>query len=384
MTFTQIYDTINLLAKEVLGEEAINVVDTSTFVAVGNKILSSDTNKEQFFKALADRIGRVIVSVRSYGRHEVNGVSKSEMEFGCILQKIHYTMPESNTNPAWIFDTQVNPFDTQNNITVKAKLLVAGGTYAFDTKIPDYQTKTAFINEVNMSAFISGLYTTISNAMDLAIENNNNMAVATGIAVALNSNKATVKRNLLKEFNTLYGKTLKQNDCLSDKDFLLYAVNEMIIVKNSMARFSTLFNADGEEKFTPITNLNVEMLSDFDIAIKSRLLASTYNKDLIELPKYSTVPYWQGTGTGNTFADKSKINVKIEGKEAATEQSGIICYMHDDMAVSSTIMNEKIASLFNPFADVTNYQHKAYLSYAVDGAENGVVFYVADENAASK
>ena len=352
MTFTQIHETINLLAREVLGEEAINVVDTSTFVAVGSKILSSDTNKEQFYKALADRIGKVIVSVRSYGRHNVNGVSKNEMEFGCILQKIHYTMPESNTNPAWIFDTQANPYDTANTISVKAKLLVSGGTYSFETKIPDYQLKTAFINEVNMSAFISGLYTTISNAMDLAIENNNNMAVATGIAVALNSNKATVKRNLLKEYNTLHGKTLTQADCLSDKDFLLFAVNEM---------------------------LNVEMLSDFDIAIKSRLLASTYNKDLIELPKYSPVPYWQGTGTGNTFADKSKINVTIEGKTEATVQNGIICYMHDDMAVSSTIMNERIASVFNPFADVTNYQHKAYLSYAVDGAENGVVFYVADE-----
>ena len=379
MTFTQIHETINLLAKEVLGEEAINVVDTSTFVAVGSKILSSDTNKEQFYKALADRIGKVIVSVRSYGRHNVNGVSKNEMEFGCILQKIHYTMPESNSNPAWIFDTQANPYDTTNTISVKAKLLVAGGTYSFETKIPDYQLKTAFINEVNMSAFISGLYTTISNAMDLAIENNNNMAVATGIAVALNSNKATVKRNLLKEYNTLYVKTLTQANCLSDKDFLLFAVNEMIIVKNSITRFSTLFNADGEEKFTPIANLNVEMLSDFDIAIKSRLLASTYNKDLIELPKYSPVPYWQGTGTGNTFADKSKINVTIEGKSEAIVQNGIICYMHDDMAVSSTIMNERIASVFNPFADVTNYQHKAYLSYAVDGAENGVVFYVADE-----
>ena len=75
MTFTQIHETINLLAKEVLGEEAINVVDTSTFVAVGSKILSSDTNKEQFYKALADRIGKVIVSVRSYGRHNVNGGS---------------------------------------------------------------------------------------------------------------------------------------------------------------------------------------------------------------------------------------------------------------------------------------------------------------------
>ena len=378
MTFTQIHETINLLAREVLGEEAINVVDTSTFVAVGSKILSSDTNKEQFYKALADRIGKVIVSVRSYGRHNVNGVSKNEMEFGCILQKIHYTMPESNTNPAWIFDTQANPYDTVNTISVKAKLLVAGGTYSFETKIPDYQLKTAFINEVNMSAFISGLYTTISNAMDLAIENNNNMAVATGIAVALNSNKATVKRNPLKEYNSKYGKTLTRDNCLFDNDFLLYTVNEMIITKNSMARMSTLFNVDEMEKFTRSDNLNVEMLSDFDVAIKTRLLASTYHKDLIELPKYSTVPYWQGTGTTNTFTDKSKINVKIEGVVTPIEQEGIICYMHDDFAVSSTIMNEKIASVYNPFADVTNYQHKAYLSYAVDGAENGVVFYLDD------
>lgn len=379
MTFNQIYETVNLLAKEVLGEEAINVVDTSTFVAAGSKILSSDTNKEQFYKALADRIGKVIVSVRSYGRHNVNGVSKNEMEFGCILQKIHYTMPESNNNPAWIFDTQANPYDTTNTISVKAKLLVAGGAYSFETEIPDYQLKTAFINEVNMSAFISGLYTTISNAMDFAIENNNNMAVATGIAVVLNSNKATIKRNPLKEYNAKFGKTLTRDNCFTDNDFLLYTVNEMIITKNSMARMSTLFNVDGMEKFTRSENLNVEMLSDFDVAIKTRLLASTYHKDLIELPKYSIVPYWQGTGTSNTFADKSKINVKIEGVAQAIEQDGIICYMHDDMAVSSTIMNERIASVFNPFADVTNYQHKAYLSYAVDGAENGVVFYVADE-----
>lgn len=378
MTFNQIYETMNLLSKEVLGKEAINVVDTSTFVAVGSKILSSDKNKEQFYKALADRIGKVIISVRSYGRKNVNGVSKNEMEFGCILQKIHYTMPESNANPAWVFDTQANPYATENTISVKAKLLVAGGTYSFECKIPDYQLKTAFINPTNMSAFISGLYTTISNAMDLAIENNENMAVATGIAVALHSDKATVKRNLLAEYNEIHSSALTQKDCLTDKDFLLYAVNEMIIVKNSIARFSTLFNADGEEKFTPIENLNVEMLSDFDIAIKSRLLASTYNKDLIELPKYSTVPYWQGTGNTNGFADKSKVNVKVEGIETPISQSGVLCYMHDDMAVSSTIFNEKIASVFNPFADVTNYQHKAYLSYAVDGAENGVVFYVAD------
>ena len=53
--------------------------------------------------------------------------------------------------------------------------------------------------------------------------------------------------------------------------------------------------------------------------------------------------------------------------------------MHDDQTVSSTIRGEKIASVYNPFSDVTNYQHKAYIGYAVDPSENGVVFYVSDE-----
>ena len=377
MVMNQIHETINLIAKEVLGTNAIEVVDTSTFVAVGNQIISSETNKEQFYKALADRIGKVVVSVRSYGRHENNGVTKNEMEFGCILQKINYTMPKSNANPAWVFDTQANPYNTENTVEVKARLLVAGGAYSFETKIPDYQLKTAFINEVNMASFISGIYTTISNAMDLAYENTNNTAVCTGIAVALNSNKATIKRNLLTEYNAKYTKNLTKTQCLSDKDFLLFAVNEMILVKNSIARFSTLFNAEGAERFTRSENLNVEMLSDFDIAIKTRLLASTYNKDLIELPKYNPIPYWQGTGTTNSFDDKSAINITYNNN-TTINQSGVLCYMHDDMSVSSVIQDERINSVLNTWADVVNYQHKAYLAYAVDPSENGVVFYVAD------
>ena len=377
MKMEQIFNVVNSVSKQVLGSESIAVVDTSTFVATGEKIISSDTNKEQFFNALADRIGKVIVSARTYGRHDRTGVAKNEMEFGCILEKIHYTMPASNSNPAWVFDTQANPYDTANAIACKARLLVAGGTYAFETKIPDYQLKTAFINPTNMASFISGLYITISNAMDLSYENTNNLAVATGIGIALNSTKSTIKRNLLSEYNTKFTKQLTAALCLTDKDFLLYAVNEMVLVKNSITRFSTLFNADGAEKFTPIDYLNVEMLSDFDIAIKSRLLANTYNKDLIELPKYTVVPYWQATGTSNAFDEKSKVAVKIG--ETNVEKVGILCYMHDDQTVSSTIRGEKIASVYNPFSDVTNYQHKAYIGYAVDPSENGVVFYVSDE-----
>ena len=51
---------VNETAKQALGREAITVKDTSSLVALGNQVLSTSTNVDKFYKALADRIGRTI------------------------------------------------------------------------------------------------------------------------------------------------------------------------------------------------------------------------------------------------------------------------------------------------------------------------------------
>lgn len=56
----QVYALLNEVAQQSLGEKAIAVIDASTFIALGNEVLSSDKDTENFMNTLVDRIGRTI------------------------------------------------------------------------------------------------------------------------------------------------------------------------------------------------------------------------------------------------------------------------------------------------------------------------------------
>ena len=63
-TVNQIFNIVNDTARQTFGETAITVVDTSTLVALGDEVLKSDENTENFTNKLVDRIGRTIFSIR--------------------------------------------------------------------------------------------------------------------------------------------------------------------------------------------------------------------------------------------------------------------------------------------------------------------------------
>ena len=100
-TVNQIYALINEVAQQTFGESAITVKDTSTLVALGDKVLSSDVNTDKFAKSLVDRIGRTIFSIRRYNASGDDGLVKEPFEYGCIVQKIYVDLPEAKENNAW-------------------------------------------------------------------------------------------------------------------------------------------------------------------------------------------------------------------------------------------------------------------------------------------
>ena len=96
----QIYSILNDVAKQTLGTGAIAVVDTQSFISLGDKVLKSDTDTENFLSKLTDRIAKTVYSVRNY-----SGINKNLMrepfDYGVIVQKIHVEMPEAKENNAW-------------------------------------------------------------------------------------------------------------------------------------------------------------------------------------------------------------------------------------------------------------------------------------------
>lgn len=378
----QIYLMVNDAAAEAIGEQAITAKDTASLVSLGGQVLSSTENKDAFYKALCDRIGRTAIAIREY-EAKTRAVKRDDMEWGIFYQKISFKKREAVENPSWD-ETQASPYDIEQQTEAVQKLFSVMGTWSYEDSIPDYQLFTAFTNAAAMGAYISGIYVNMRNALAVDEENMANLAVDTYIAGALIKGTDAQKRNLLAEYNTATSQSLTAAQALVDTDFLKFASREILLVTKKIRNMSVLYNADGMPRFTPADKLVVEVLSEFSTATASYLEADTYHKELVALPQYEEVNYWQGTGTTNAFADVSKIN--ITNAELATddnvtgtiEQGGIIAFVHDYDAAASIITRFRDYSKFNERSERLNIMAKADKGYAVDLSENGVVFYLGE------
>lgn len=376
-TVNQIYALVNDAAAEALGSKAIAVKNTGTLVSLGDVVLSSDTNKEQFYKALTDRIGRTVIAVRDY-MPKTRAVKRDEMDWGVIYQKISYKARQAVENPSWKTDAQSNPFDVGIQTEAVQKLFSVIGTYSYEDSIPDYQLFTAFTNAQAMGAYISGIYTNMRNALAIAEENLANLAISTNIAGVISKGKATQKRNLLSEYNGLTGAALTVESCLRNLDFLKYATREIKTVIDNMTQMSVLYNSEDIPRHTPNDRAVVEVLGLFASATDTYLQADTYHNDMVKLPNYEKVVYWQGAGTSFAFSDVSKINITNANiQELPVEQGGILAFVHDVDSAASIIYRRRSHSIYNPRAERYNIFEKADEGFAVDLSENAVVFYIA-------
>lgn len=379
-TVNQIYALINEVAKQTFGESAVTVTDTSTLVALGDKVLSSDVDTDKFAKTLVDRIGRTIFSIRRYTASGDDGLVKEPFEYGCIVQKIYVDLPEAKENKAWeIGESSYTPtYAPVIKPSIKQKLFEKMVTWEIDVTIPDFMFRTAFTSAQGVATLIDAIFTTMDNYMEIALENNKNLTRATFIANKLNKGNPCGKHNLLAEYNALTGETLTVATCMRDIGFLKWASQQINLWASRMKKMSVLFNDEKYKRHTPTADLVVNVLQDFDSALVSYLESDTYHNEMVKLANtYSTLPYWQGTGETYSFSDTSKIHVKLN-KDTTVEQSGVIAVMYDRDAMGVTITKRNGTTERNNHDEYTNYYNKATYGYFNDMSENGIVFYVAD------
>ena len=379
-TVNQIFNIVNDVAKQTFGEKAISVVDTSTLVALGDAVLKSDENTENFTNTLVDRIGKTVFSTRAYTTDNAEGMVREPFEYGCILQKIYVDLPDAKENNSWeIGKGNYTPtFAPVIKPALKQKLFNKQTTWEIDVTIPDFMLRTAFTSATEMAVLIDAIFTSMENMMQIALENNKNLTRANFIASKLHSNKPCGAINLLHLYNTLTSQTLTVDACMRDLGFLKWSTQQINLWAKRLSKMSTLFNDEGYKRFTPQSDLIVNVLQDYDSAINSYLQSDTYHNEMTKIASsYSTVPYWQGSGLNYTFADTSKIDVKIDETTTITE-TGILAVMYDRDAMGVTITERRGTTQRNNKDEYTDYFNKATYGYFNDLSENGIVFYVKE------
>ena len=395
MKVTQLKDIINSVTTEILGKDDVLNEDLTNITDIGKEIIDTD-NIDNYVKKLVNHIGSVLFVNRLYNG-SVPSVLMDSWEFGSILEKITADLPEADENDSWnLQDGQSYDQDVFYQPKVEAKFYNSKVTFDIPLSFTEEQVKESFDNVNQLNGFVSMLQTSVQNSMTVKLDalimrTINNMTAQTLNASADKQVSTVTAVNLLADYNAMVntngtGKAVSAKDALQSPDFIKFASMRIALYQDRMSKMSTLFNLGGKERFTPSDNLHLVLLSDFAKASDIYLESNTYHNELVSLPNYETVPYWQGSGKGYAFDDISKIDVKTEGsdtKPATVTQSGILGVMFDTNALGVSNLNQRVTTNYNARAEFFTNWYKFDAGYYNDLNENYVVFFIQDEPAPS-
>lgn len=384
MQVKQIYTLVNDVTKEVLGKEALMLEDLSNVVDVGTEIINANA-VDNYVRTLVDRIGRVVFVNRPYSGGAPS-VLMDGWEYGSVLEKIAADIPEATENESWELEDGVS-YDP--NIFYKpkvyAKFFNSKVTFEVPVSITERQVKESFTSPTQLNAFLSMIYNAVDKSMTIKLDGLVERTINSMIGETFHAEfadgtytgKTSVKAvNLLYEYNTAFSKTLTVAQAMKDPEFIRYASYAMGLYIDRMKKISTLFNIGGRDRFTPRDMLHLVALNDFDKAASTYLYGDTYHNQFVSLPKYETVPYWQGSGVDYSFDSISQINIKT-GSGDTINAKGILAVMFDRDALGVTNLNRRVTTNYNPKAEFFSNWYKFDAGYFNDLNENFVVFYVA-------
>ena len=386
MKVEQVYDIVNTMSKEVLGEETVVNEDLSNIVDVGKAFENLDNAYDNYVRKLHDHIGKMVFVNRRYtGR--APSVLMDGWEYGSILEKVRSKMPEATENESWQL-TDGTSYDP-NIFTapdVSVKFFNKRITFEIPISTTERQVKSSFSSAAQLNGFYSMIETGINNSMtvktDELIMRTINNAIAETLYDAFpggsyGGSSAMRAVNLLYLYNETFNPDtdLTAAEALHTPQFIRFAAQVMGDYIDRLQVISTLFNIEGTEKFTSADRMHLVMLSQFKRASEIYLQSDTFHDELVKLPNSEKVVYWQGSGTGYDFFDTSEINVKTATGHTVN-CDGILGVIFDRDALGVSNVSRRITSNYNAKAEFWNEWHKFDAGYFNDLSENCVVFYI--------
>lgn len=387
MKVTQIYNILNTMTQEHLGDSIIVAEDLSNIVDLGTAF-EDKIGYDNYVKSLVDHIGRVVFVDRVYGGRGVS-VLRDGWEYGAILEKISTTLPDAQENEMWeLQDGQsYDPFIFKKPDAL-AKFFSDRVTYDIQLSITNEQVKGSFSNVNQMNGFMSMLFNAVDNSMTVKTD-----------ALIMRTINNMIGETLYNEFNAgvysggsgvkavnllyLYNQTVAEADALTADEFikspdaLRFASFTMKNYVDRLKVMSTLFNIGAQERFTPEDRMSIVMLSEFANAVGTYLYDANgqFLTDSIKFPDAETVTYWQGSGLAYAFDDTSAIKIKTSGGHTI-DTDGILAVMFDRDALGVANVDRAVDSAYNPKARFTNMFYHYTAGFWNDLNENFVVFFV--------
>ena len=387
MKVTQVYEILNTITEEILGDSVVVAEDLSNVVDIGRAFENLDNGLDNYVRKLHDVIGKMVFVNRVYtGR--APSVLMDGWEYGSILEKVRADLPDAEENESWsLEDRETYENQTFYKPKVSVKFYNDRVTFEVPISITEKQVKSSFHNPTQLNAFYSMIQTAVSNTMTVKIDSLVMRTINAGIGETLysefpsggyNAGSGVRAVNLLYLYNQTISTPITASNAVTNPEFIRFASYTMKNYVDRLKNMSTLFNVGGTSKFTSEDRMKIVLLSEFKNAAGVYLYDNIgqVNTGNIKFPDSESVSYWQGSGTDYAFTSTSKISIKTPSGHDV-EITGILGVIFDRDALGVANLDRRVTTFYNAKAEFWNEYHKFDAGYFLDTDENFVLFYVA-------
>lgn len=371
MNVKQSYELLNDITEEVTGKSDLVAEDLSNVVDVGTAIFDA-TSVDNYTKSLVNKVGKVTAVNRPYKPPYPN-IKREAWEYGSVLQKLRCAIPEAEANPSWnlVAGQGANQF-LFTPPTVTQQFWNSKTTYDISMSFTEMQIKESFNGKSELMAFLGMIENAIQTSKTIKEKALAERAINNFMGEKLHAANGIV--HLVTDYNAAYNKTITSAQAIYDPEFLRYASVQIMLYKDRLKDASNIFNLGTVPTFTPDEYLHVVMNSEFAKSVEAYMQADTYHNDLVALPYFDRVNFWQGTGENTyDFADTTKITITTASGDEV-EQAYIVCTMFDRDAIMLCNENDRVTTAYNAKQEFVNNFYKFDISLFNDVAENGIIF----------
>ena len=384
MTKEQAYQLIAAIHAQATGTAALTPTNLSDFISVAQSTLAA--GYEQTLNAITQVLSRTIVAVRPYDE-KFKGLEMTSDQWGGIIRKLNFadTPAEADPSHATVTGTAVDQYVVKKPVILETRY-VGSDVWMGSYTIYREQLKTAFENESNFGAFMTGLMTHFLNERTQWFENLKRSMLANMIAAKYDIGGASVI-HLLTEYNAATGITpaLTATTVMQPANygpFMKWAYARVSEVSRLMTERSQLFQQTitGYPIFrhTPMRDQRVYMAANFLEAMDARVLADTYHDNFLKYADVEGVSFWQSI---NSPLSVSATPVYVDNtgavKAAAANVavSNVLGIIFDRDALGYNVYNEVLeTSPYNAKGQYYNIFSHADVQLQSDVTEKAAIF----------
>ena len=389
LTPRDVYQLMNSIASQATGQTNIAVVDTSTFVSVGETLLR--TAAENTLNAISTVLADTIFSVRPY-RGKLESLRVAQRRWGAQVRKVVNLYDTAEASEDW--NTDINASQLVDGASIdmykirKPKVLQLNfyGTAVLQKHITIFrdQLALAFSSEEEFVRFIDSIMVEFNNEVELLNEQKTRLTLINFILGIHDMGLTEV--DLVANYNTDYGTTYTRDDLLTTyaSDFMKYVAAKIKIYSELLTEMSALNHANLSAfqpilRHTPKERQKMIMYNPIFIQAESEVYSGLFNPQYLEIGDFEGVNFWQSQDAPTTVTGTPNIlNVNNGQSQTGTANIGIdyvLGLLYDEEALG--VMPQFDYASTTPFNSAggyfSNFLHWRFNSYN-DFTENAVLF----------